>query len=461
MPKEESKQDGEKTIKELEKELDNKDKIDSDGSKRSSSPEVEEIREVILHAIEEEEMRKAENKAKQESDSHIFEKKSLLSEAKNNVTDRLDTFYRGLFSNLKSLKKRTSLSDAKSKEESDKSKDEKKYKSKDKKEVGKEKIKTEKIKEGQKSGRKFKIKQSLLIFSLNLLITLLLLSGLIITLVGVAIYQNSFLSTSTRNEIVNLIPYPAGIVNNHFLSIAEFRADVAALNRFYAVQIESGVFGEIPKSTSVQDIVWERFIQDSLIKDIAADYEIKVEEESINRELQKIIADAGGRENLEKQIAFLYGWSVEKFTDKIVKPYLLREKIAATVFQDGILRSEKKEFALDLLEKIKAEPESFSEYAKKYSQDETSKNLGGDLGFFVEGVVVPEIENTLKDMEEGEVSDLLETNEGFEILKLEEKLTGKDGRLRFRARRILIRYPTFEELLTEKRKQAKIYRFIY
>lgn len=442
----------EKTIKELAEDLTKKGKSSSHSDDKKSTEEKEKLREIVLDAIKHEDLIKKEETAAQSADSHIFDKKNPLKNLKDELNEKLEHFYRSIFTYTKNLNKKSK----ESKKENNKliSKDLKqgseKKSAQDKNEKDKNNIKKEK-----------QIGQGFLIFLLNLLITLLLLSGLVITLVGVAIYQNSFFSNTTQSQIVNLIPYPAGIVNNHFLSIAEFRGDVAALNRFYAVQKEAGILGDIPQSTSIQDIVWERYIQNSLIQDIADKYNIHLSEKEVQEEMDKIIKEAGGKENLDKQVAFLYGWTVDKFAEKIVKPYLLREKIAAAVFKDKKLREEKKQEAQEILQKVRLNPDNFPEYAKEYSQDESSKNVGGDLGYFVEGAIVPKIENVLKKMKVGEVSDLIETNEGYEIFKLEDKISGKDGRLRLRARRILIRYPTFEELLSKERRRAKIYRFIY
>ncbi len=438
----------EKTIKELAEDLTKRDKTGSHSDDKKSTEEKEKLREIVLDAIKHEDLIEKEKTAAQSADGHIFNKKNPLKNFKNELNDKLEHFYKSIFTYTKNLNK--------------KSKENNKFILKDSKQISGDKNTQDKNEKDKNNIKKEKqIGQGFLIFLLNLLITLLLLSGLVITLVGVAIYQNSFFSNNTQSQIVNLIPYPAGIVNNHFLSIAEFRSDVAALNRFYAVQKEAGILGDIPQGTSIQDIVWERYIQNSLIKDIADKYNINLSEKEIKEEMNKIITEAGGQENLDKQVAFLYGWTVDRFAEKIVKPYLLREKIAAAVFKDKKLREEKKQEAQEILQKVRLRPDNFPEYAKEYSQDESSKNIGGDLGYFVEGAIVPKIENVLKKMKAGETSDLIETNEGYEIFKLEDKILGKDGRLRLRARRILIRYPTFEELLSKERRRAKIYRFIY
>ena len=82
---------------------------------------------------------------------------------------------------------------------------------------------------------------------------------------------------------------------------------------------------------------------------------------------------------------------------------------------------------------------SFAGLAKTYSEG-PSGPLGGDLGFFGPGTMVPEFEEAAFALEVGEISDIVETQFGFHIIKLEEK---KDAQIR--VRHILIKTETEPE----------------
>ena len=102
------------------------------------------------------------------------------------------------------------------------------------------------------------------------------------------------------------------------------------------------------------------------------------------------------------------------------------------------LKKQYRDFVQAVLDSIK-QGASFEEMAKKYSEDPGSKSFGGDLGFVKRGVFYPQFEAVAFSLEEGEMSDVVETPVGYHIIELLER-RGES----IHTRHILIKFKTDE-----------------
>ena len=92
------------------------------------------------------------------------------------------------------------------------------------------------------------------------------------------------------------------------------------------------------------------------------------------------------------------------------------------------IRKKKNKQIKEILAELK-EGKDFAEAAKEYSED-ISASMGGDVGFVVKGQMVPEFEKAVYRLKEGEISDVVETEYGYHIIKAEE--IQKGGTLPFK-----------------------------
>jgi peptidyl-prolyl cis-trans isomerase D len=71
-----------------------------------------------------------------------------------------------------------------------------------------------------------------------------------------------------------------------------------------------------------------------------------------------------------------------------------------------------------VLEEARRPGANFAELASRYSEDEGSAKQGGDLNFFPRGRMVKEFENAVFDLKVGQISDLVQSQFGFHIIKV-------------------------------------------
>ncbi|MBN2572693.1 MAG: peptidylprolyl isomerase [Ignavibacteriales bacterium] len=84
------------------------------------------------------------------------------------------------------------------------------------------------------------------------------------------------------------------------------------------------------------------------------------------------------------------------------------------------LTRDAKQFTQNLLDSLENGAD-FVLFAKKYSEDLSNANNGGDLGFVKRGTFVPEFEAAAFALDEGEFSEVVESPFGFHIIQLLER----------------------------------------
>ena len=92
--------------------------------------------------------------------------------------------------------------------------------------------------------------------------------------------------------------------------------------------------------------------------------------------------------------------------------------IAAPAGAPAAEREKAKARAEQLLAAVKKAPDTFADVAKKNSQDEGSASRGGDLDFFARNAMAKPFEDAAFALKKGEISDVVETEFGYHIIRL-------------------------------------------
>lgn len=263
-------------------------------------------------------------------------------------------------------------------------------------------------------------------------------------------------------RVVNYVPLPAGVYDNRPLWLADYWLDVDTLTHFYSVQVASGTYKEMPPVSEIKNIVWDRALALEIIKDLAAEYDVSVSDDELNTEIDKIITQSGSRDNLASNLQQFYEWDIPTFAEKVVRPYLLEQKVVGQIQNDPQYDAAAKQQAEEVLAQVKANPSEFAELAAQYSADTGSASRGGDLGYFNQGVMVPEFEQAAFALSVGEISDIVKTGFGYHIIMVTDKKTDESdpANEQIKASHILIAPKSLDQIITERKDQARIVRFV-
>lgn len=131
-------------------------------------------------------------------------------------------------------------------------------------------------------------------------------------------------------------------------------------------------------------------------------------------------------------------------------PYLDSEVELAEIVIKPTANKKQRDIAIEKLERIREKlvsgEKSFEEMALSYSMDPGSAAKGGDLGWAGRGTYVPEFEAALFTLKQNEISEIIETQFGYHIIKMLERRGNQ-----IRGRHILIK-PDIVESDNEKVK---------
>jgi peptidyl-prolyl cis-trans isomerase C len=124
------------------------------------------------------------------------------------------------------------------------------------------------------------------------------------------------------------------------------------------------------------------------------------------------------------------GVSEDRFVELVVKPAIAREKIMRELAADIPPRAEQvhaahilvaTEEAANLIYSESLAERDFADVAREQSADTQTAENGGDLGWFPRGVMVPEFDAVVFELEPGEFSEPFQTEFGWHIATVIER----------------------------------------
>jgi peptidyl-prolyl cis-trans isomerase SurA len=240
---------------------------------------------------------------------------------------------------------------------------------------------------------------------------------------------------------------------------AIFQSDLKAQTEFYAVSNKVN-----PESPGLREQVLDAMINEKLLlAEAQRDTNVRVTEDQVTARLDELIAQriANPQIGSEKRLEELYGMPVSRmkreFRDEMRKQIMAQQLQQIHFDAVTVSRREVEEFYVTYKDSLPEVPEEleiyhvfryprvsaamrdailvkaravldsiklggdFGDFARRYSEDQATASAGGDLGFWKRGEFVPDFEEIVFSLKEGQLSDIVETSRGFHIIQLMER----------------------------------------
>lgn len=269
----------------------------------------------------------------------------------------------------------------------------------------------------------------------------------LVLIVGVGIVVMQVRNVSKNPTIIKVaqsLNVSAAEVNGEKISYTDYIGDVQTLKRFYSAQ-----GAEFPpvSDQDISDMTISRLVANRLIAQLSKKYNVVVTDADLEAKKQELLASFEDQAQVDAELQKNYGWNFDTYLEKVIRPLILEQKLQeafnantdpafANFSQDEVrarhilFPTEEKDDAVvkkeaeAVLARLK-KGEDFEKLAAEFGSDGT-KDVGGDLGWFSHDAMVKEFADAAFGLEKGQLSDLVKSEFGYHIIRVDDKRTGKD-----------------------------------
>jgi uncharacterized protein YkwD len=270
----------------------------------------------------------------------------------------------------------------------------------------------------------------------------------------VSLYR--FKSTSTfMYRVTQVLPLPIARVEGDFVAYENYLFELRRFIHYYETQLKTD-FNDPKNFQQLDDFkrrALARVVDEVYTNKLAERYNITVTEAEVNSQLDLLREQnriGNGEKVLEDVLSDFWGWTLNDFKREL-KRELLAQKLVATLDGDTKSRAEK---ALTELRN----GATFSDVAKKYSEDANSKNNGGEYGFPIEKdtrSISPSTAAELQKLKANEYSGIIQDGYTLQIVKVLEKNGDK-----VRAAHIQFNFKPLDTYVNEQKEQKPATQYI-
>jgi hypothetical protein len=282
----------------------------------------------------------------------------------------------------------------------------------------------------------------------------------IVLLIGFASYCTlslyKFKSSSTfMYRVTQVVPFPIAHSKAGFVSYESYLFELRHYVHYYETQQKTN-FDDPTNQGQLETYrkqALDKVVNDAYVKELASKNSVSV----TNQEVDAAIATVRNENRLgtsdkvfEDVLREFWGWSINDFR-RALRQQLLAQKVVNRLDTDA---HSKAEAALAELNG----GANFADIAKKYSDDDVTKNSGGDFGAPIDKnnkELSATTTTALYNLKAGQVSDILDIGYALEIVKN----TGTEGD-KAKGAHIIIKFKDINEFIKPLQDEQKATRFI-
>ncbi len=290
--------------------------------------------------------------------------------------------------------------------------------------------------------------KNLVIKNIRIIVVLVTFSAIFITSPNIAFGQE--IDTSSEQYVIDQV---VAIVGNNII----LESDVQ--NQYLNYRLQGGIKGSISevKCSILEDVMFQKLMVAQAEVDSIEVSDVQVEAD-LDRRLSGFIQQFGSQDKMEdyygktlaeikaelhdivqeqllaQQVQSGIVTSVDVTPSEIRSffksipndsiPIIKTEYVIAEIVKNPPISIEEKLSVKDQLNDIRRrilDGSSFGTMAIMYSQDPGSAKNGGELGFYGRGQLYPEFEAVAFKLNEGEISNVIETEAGYHIIQMIER----------------------------------------
>lgn len=222
-------------------------------------------------------------------------------------------------------------------------------------------------------------------------------------------------------RVTQVIPFPIAKAGPRYVAYENYLFELRHYMHYYQTQQRVDFNSESGKQqlAEFRKRAMDRVIDYAYTKELAKKHNISVSDGELNDAIRLVRAQnrLGSNDQVfEDVLKEFWGWSVNDFKREL-RQQMLAQKIVSTL--DEATRAQ----ANEALARLQA-GEDFAVIAKQYSADTATKDNGGNYGFSIsqsDRNLSPQVIDQLFKLNPGQLSPVVNTGNGLEIIKVAQK----------------------------------------